>query len=275
MSGSGFARLRGSDGLDGRKASEVVADKIRAMIAQGRLRPGDSLPSETKLMATFGIARPTMREVIRILESDGLVEVRAGARGGAVVRPLTVVSMARRMGLHLQASQTPMEDVLEAQTVIEPGAARLAAARRTADQLAAMRACVEQIRGGQRLDEFAPRAARFHSLIIESSGNATLKALGGLLSALLTEQYAETLADSDDRIAPAVIESSLVWYEQLVDAIEAGDGDAAEQIWRRHQHMARYLAADVFAGRNSVVTLYPDNESFTLDATQRDTAETA
>jgi DNA-binding FadR family transcriptional regulator len=56
------------------------------------------------------------------------------------------------------------------------------------------------------------RRARFHSLIVESSGNATLTALGSLLSALLAEQYAVVLGDGDDRIAPAVIEASLVWY---------------------------------------------------------------
>jgi DNA-binding FadR family transcriptional regulator len=273
MFGSVFTRPPGSDSPDGRKASEVVADKIRAMIAQGRLRPGDSLPSETTLMATFGIARPTMREVIRILESDGLVEVRLGARGGPVVRPLTMASMARRMGLHLQASQTSIEDVLEAEAVIEPAAARLAAARRTTDQLAAMRACVERIRGCRCLDEFAPHAARFHSLIVESSGNATLTALGSLLSTLLAEQYAVVLGDGDDRLAPVVIEASIVWYQQLINAIEAGDGAAAEQIWRRHQHMARYLAADVLAGRDSAVRLYPDSEGFALDAPPGDTAK--
>ena len=61
-----------------RTASETVAEAIRARIATGALRPGDMLPSERSLLDEFGVARPTMREALRILESDGLVSVRRG-----------------------------------------------------------------------------------------------------------------------------------------------------------------------------------------------------
>jgi GntR family transcriptional repressor for pyruvate dehydrogenase complex len=68
------------------KTAELMAAKIRGEILAGTLRPGDRLPSEDSLMSSFGVSRPTLREAIRLLEADELLDVRRGARGGAVVR---------------------------------------------------------------------------------------------------------------------------------------------------------------------------------------------
>src|ERR1700751_5550750 len=63
------------------KIAELIAEQIQDDIAAGRLRAGDSLPSETAIMTSFGASRPPVREAIRILESDGLISVRRGSRG--------------------------------------------------------------------------------------------------------------------------------------------------------------------------------------------------
>ena len=63
------------------KIAELIAEQIQDDIAAGRLREGDSLPSETAIMASFGASRPPVREALRILESDGLISVRRGSRG--------------------------------------------------------------------------------------------------------------------------------------------------------------------------------------------------
>src|SRR5687767_10224840 len=100
------------------------------MIARGDLKPGDALPSETALMEQFGVARPTMREAIRVLESDGLIRIQLGMYGGARVQELDLDLLARRAGLYLQMHGTTMRDLVEAQNVVEPGTVRLAAQRR-------------------------------------------------------------------------------------------------------------------------------------------------
>ncbi|MCM3921803.1 GntR family transcriptional regulator [Frankia sp. AiPs1] len=240
------------------KASEAVADEIRAMIAHGRLRPGDSLPIETALMEHFGIARPTMREVLRLLESDGLIEIRKGPGGGPVVTQVTAAPLARRAGHYLATRNTPLFDLMEAQTVIEPGAARLAATHRTEADLAVMRDCISEAAACTTLVAFARPAARFHLALIEASGNITLQMVAGMLRDFLTDAYERTLADADPSVTRAVIDSSLVWYSQLADALEAGEPDRAERIWRQHQHMARHLSRDVISGRSAVIRLYPD-----------------
>jgi DNA-binding FadR family transcriptional regulator len=64
------------------KIAELIADQIRDQIGSRRLREGDRLPSEPVLMTTFGASRPSVREALRILESDGLITVRRGVTGG-------------------------------------------------------------------------------------------------------------------------------------------------------------------------------------------------
>ena len=65
------------------KTAELVADRLRRQIIRGELREGDSLPPEADLMAAYGISRPTLREAFRVLESEGLIDVHRGSRGGA------------------------------------------------------------------------------------------------------------------------------------------------------------------------------------------------
>jgi DNA-binding FadR family transcriptional regulator len=68
------------------KAAELVAVALRGRILRRELLPGDRLPAETSLMAQYGVSRPTLREALRLLEAQELLEVRRGARGGGVVR---------------------------------------------------------------------------------------------------------------------------------------------------------------------------------------------
>ena len=68
------------------KTAELVAGTLRRMVVDGQLKDGDFLPNEAELMAHFAVSRPTLREAVRVLESERLVEVRRGSRTGARVR---------------------------------------------------------------------------------------------------------------------------------------------------------------------------------------------
>ena len=65
------------------KTAELVTAQLRSQIVRGDLREGDALPPEATLMTQFGVSRPTLREAFRVLESEALISVRRGARGGA------------------------------------------------------------------------------------------------------------------------------------------------------------------------------------------------
>ena len=81
------------------KTAELVAAQLRNQIVRGELREGDALPPEAALMAQFGVSRPTLREAFRVLESEALISVRRGARGGAHVHTPDGDVAARYAGL--------------------------------------------------------------------------------------------------------------------------------------------------------------------------------
>ena len=113
------------------KTAELVAEQIRKRIALRELPAGSMLPPESVLMGQFGISRPTLREAIRILESEALIVLRRGARGGAQVLGPDPAVASRHLGMLLQSRQTTLKDVYHARTVLEPACAALLAARST------------------------------------------------------------------------------------------------------------------------------------------------
>jgi DNA-binding FadR family transcriptional regulator len=223
------------------KASEAIAEAIRTMIATGELAAGDALPSETVLMQTYGVARPTMREAIRILESDGLVTVKRGVGGGARIQSADVGAIARRAGLHLQIAGADFDDLKEAQDILEPGAAALAAERRTEQDLGALRLCVEQTGRATTADELARVAADFHLLILRASGNKTLRLISEMLRHLLEVEYSITVRQISERDIQRIIDETSAWFGDLVDLLESRDAVGAAEQWARHQRWASTL----------------------------------
>src|SRR3954452_8605373 len=159
------------------KFAELVAGHIRNRIVRGELVRGEGLPSEAALMGGFGISRPTLREAFRILESEGLITVRRGARGGARIQIPSSDVAARYAGLVLQHRGTTVADVLEARVIVEAPAARMLAERRNRASIAN--------RLQARLDlvgaEEAGRFHEFNALVVELTENQTLILLTAML----------------------------------------------------------------------------------------------
>ena len=120
------------------KTGEVVAERLRRQIARGELTIGQRLPPEDELTAVFGIARTTLREALRILESQGLVEIRRGRTGGPVVTMPKIDSLAEGLAVTLQLQGTTAGDLDVARQLIEPRLAARLAAKHTADDLDAL-----------------------------------------------------------------------------------------------------------------------------------------
>src|ERR1700740_3645949 len=104
------------------KTAEIVADTLRRMIVEGQLKDGDFLPHEDELMDHSKVSRPSLREAVRVLESDRLVEVRRGSRTGARVRVPGPEIVARPAGFLLEMSGATISDVMASPSGIEPTA---------------------------------------------------------------------------------------------------------------------------------------------------------
>src|SRR5881392_1245980 len=168
------------------KTAELVAGTLRRMVVDGQLKDGDFLPNEAELMAHFGVSRPTLREAVRVLESERLVEVRRGSRTGARVRVPGPEIVARPAGLLLELTGATLADVMAARTSIEPLAARLLADGATIGAKSELRAMVDSILSSWEAGELAPASATFHRRLVELSGNATLGMIAGMLHEIAT-----------------------------------------------------------------------------------------
>jgi DNA-binding FadR family transcriptional regulator len=227
--------------LPARTASEAVAEQLRARIATRALEPGDMLPSETTLLDEFGVARPTMREALRILESDGLVTVRRGVHGGAQVTEPDLATLARRAGLHLQIRGVHMGDLMAALRVVQPGAVALAAQAATPAQIRELRSQIERVAAAEGVDALTDEATEFLHTVVQASGNQTLAFVSTLLNRLVRVEARAYVGEHSPAHGPDVEDEFRAWcveqYSHLVDLIEAGEAQEAEAFWRRHLHL--------------------------------------
>jgi DNA-binding FadR family transcriptional regulator len=244
-----------SDGFRVPKTAEVVAGNLRSQIIRGVLQEGHSLPSESSLTLQFGISRPTLREAFRILESERLIEVRRGARGGALVKTPDSQVAATYAGLYLQAQGVRLQDVYDARQVIErPAVAVLAASPRAAaidrlrSNLWSANALVDE--HGAEAEGLAELSGDFHSIIVEAAGNQTLALFETMLRRIVDgagRSFVESQSNPSLRLKSH--RATIRAHTKLVDLIEAGEVHAADDFWRRHlEEMHRRLGEGGSAG---------------------------
>ena len=214
------------------KTAELVATYLRNKIVRGELVEGDSLPPEAELMTEFGVSRPTLREAFRILESESLITIRRGARGGARVHGISATTAARYAGLLLQARGTTIADLYQCRVILEPVAARMLAERGSKQAVAILRSTVEEHRKAEDPPALSQSAARFHEQLLELSGNNTLAVLAGMLTEII-DLHAAAALDREPRPRQASALSAAV-HARLVELIEAEQGEEAESFWRDH-----------------------------------------
>lgn len=219
-----------------RTTSELIAEKIRGRIATGQLQPGQMLPSETVLLEQYDVARSTMREALRILESDGLVTILRGTKGGAKVQDPDVASLARRVGLHLQLRGSTLEDLAQVQAAVQPRAAALAAAAADPERVAELRAAVADIGGSETVEQYLRAVDRFATALLRAAGNPVMTLFTELTAALWHHDVRAFVRDIDaaERYTQEFFVADGQRHEQFVDLIEAGDADGAEDFWRSY-----------------------------------------
>ena len=231
------------------KTAELVAGTLRRMVVDGTLKDGDFLPNEAELMAHFGVSRPTLREAVRVLESERLVEVRRGSRTGARVRVPGPEIVARPAGLLLELSGTTIADLLTAKSGIEPMAARLLAESGPADAFDELDQMLEVlISDGWQSSRLAETTGAFHLRVVQLSGNATLGMVAGMLHEITVRHTAFVFKERRP-VSKADYDKLIRSYRKLMQYLRAGDPQGAEAHWRKHLDTSREL---LLAGLESV-----------------------
>lgn len=223
------------------KTAELVAGTLRRMVVEGQLTDGDFLPNEAELMAHFGVSRPTLREAVRVLESERLVEVRRGSRTGARVRVPGPEVVARPAGLLLELSGATIADLLTAKAGIEPMAARLLAESGSPEAFAELDTLLEElVADGWQSERLAESTGAFHLRVVQLSGNATLGIIAGMLHEI-TVRHTAFVFNERRPVSKADYEKLMRSYRKLMVFLRAGDAAGAEAHWRKHLDVSREL----------------------------------
>lgn len=219
------------------RLSDTIAETIAEAMFDGRIQPGDPLPSEGEIAETFAVSKPVAREALRALTGAGLVHTQQGKVARA--RALSGEPFARIYGFAVRSSLTRLREANEMRRVMEAGIARLAAERRDDKGLAQMaRAVADMETALQDPDGFTRADVLFHHGMAVATGNRmiqvqieAMRAIQEEVSALFSRRSRRTLDDWRATIRRHVA---------ILDAIRAGDGAAAEAAI-----LAHFEAADI------------------------------
>lgn len=224
------------------KTGEIIARELRKRIVRGDLTEGAALPCEADLMVQLSVSRASLREALRILESEGLVSVMRGSRGGPIVHLPEPKMAAHYFGLVLQSSGATLEDCHMARMLIEPPAVRLLVGNSKREVPSALLEALQIARASVEANDseaYGRALARFHDTIIELTHNKTLTLTMRMLNTIF-DQHIKAISQDEpnyDRLAAA--KRGLKAQVKLVDLIASGDADGAVNHWRRHLMVVR------------------------------------
>lgn len=213
------------------KASDVLADDLRERILRGEFPEGTALPPERELVAQTRMSRTTVREALRILEVQGLVQIRTGRAGGAFVQTPGEESIASSVSLMIRGRQIRMAALLETREAVEPACAQLAALHRTTEDVEALERANKAIADAGPLSDFLTANVDWHVAVAVASHN---ELLNGFMLALSRAIYEST--DNKGFIDAKVRKTTVQAHKSITDAIRDQDPDAAVRRMKRHVH---------------------------------------
>ena len=213
------------------KLSERVARQIVQDIVDRNLVAGDSLPNEVPMLELYRVSRSTLREALRILETNGLIRLRPGRNGGARVGNVDPSRFGRTLTLFLQMERTVFSELLEARVIIEPLMARVAADRKDASRLTALAEVMEaheDLDGETDSGVYYSVAQDFHGVVAGLSGNHVLDLFGQSLKEIYVERV---IAEHLPGVRWEAVKAE---HEAVANAIFKGNGPLAEALMKDH-----------------------------------------
>ena len=206
-----------------------MAEQIRRVILLRLVAPGGRLPYEQERAGALGVSRATITHALRLLEQEGLVEVRRGRGGGVFARAVSTNGADPEVARELRDTRASIVAAAEARAIAEPAVAELAAGRASAKAIEQLERLNDEMRGARGDDHRFMRAdSGFHLAVADACDNPLLRDLVERTRLALTRPL-EVLPDS-----PAWHERSLAQHAELIGALRAHDGAAARRAMARH-----------------------------------------
>jgi GntR family transcriptional repressor for pyruvate dehydrogenase complex len=215
---------------------EQAVDQLRELIYQGALAPEQKLPTEQELSRQFHIGRSSIREALRVLESEGLVEVRRGSGTYVTANPMRLGLKSEVIGWLAQQRESLVQ-ILEVRESIEGLTASLAAANCSDELIAQLRQNIDALsplvdrieeNNVETIDQVSRLDAAFHLLIGQASGNDLAEEiLARIIPAFTESNKAMVYVRRGQRAMEAE-------HREILHSIQARDPQAAEKAMRAH-----------------------------------------
>ncbi|MES1973989.1 MAG: FadR/GntR family transcriptional regulator [Pseudomonadota bacterium] len=210
---------------------DQVARALGIEILAGTYPPGAKLPPEAEILARFGISRTVLREAFKTLTAKGLIVSKT--RVGTTVLDSAHWNFFDADILEWKVSKgfdlAFVRDLADIRRAIEAAGAQSAAARRTTDDIAEMRRCLDRMNAATAdASAFAMADLEFHNAIGRASGNVLIRSLAAVVETALLASFrmSSPVREADEHAA------SVAGHRRIVDAIEARDGEAAAEAMR-------------------------------------------
>lgn len=229
------------------RISDEILRQLRVAVFSGKFQAGDRLPNERHLAEQFEASRTSVREALRALEQEGVIHVKKGALGGAFVSDVDHRLVTKPFQTLLQLGKVSMVHITEVRLIFEPEAARLAAERATAEDLAEMEDVIERMR--RVVEDGEPPASHdlmFHKLVARAASNPILE----MLSESMLEVASQVI--SDLRPSIEVLRHVLERHRKVFESIRDHDEDRAFSLMSDHIVDVRRRLSDAAGnGRSS------------------------
>ncbi|MBT8372739.1 MAG: FadR family transcriptional regulator [Desulfobacterales bacterium] len=213
-----------------------VVDQIQAAILDGSLKPGNKLPSEMKLKSMFDTSRGSIREALRVLEQKGLIEIKVGANGGAIVKTVDTEKITESLELLIQSQKMSLDHLSEFREGVEGLVTALAAERATDGDRRSLKALLAEAdnlfnKKGDVWHELVRLDTRLHMSIAEIARNPVYEAVLRMVHTNIHGYY--------ERFSLKNINLLKENYQDLCDIVHAIETGQVNEARSRAQHHVR------------------------------------
>jgi DNA-binding FadR family transcriptional regulator len=223
------------------RAYQRIVEQIEEALARGALGPGQRLPSERELVVQFAVSRSTVREALRVLESNGVIRSRPGDPNGPEILPYSHTALRKQMVRLARVDELSLSELVGFRMILDGAAIQLAARLRTSEQLTEMEDTLVAMRAAIEVDseEFSEADVAFHDAVARASRNSLIQVCNEVVRGVVLSLIPDKISHASSN--RALMLESLRHHTEVVEAIRAGDGHAAA----RH---ARQNLYDYYAG---------------------------
>lgn len=215
--------------LPRRRIYEAIVNQIKEAVFRRELKPGDRLPSEKEMMRIFGVSNMAVREAMRTLEQQGLIQVRKGSGGGCFISEVDRNALTSFISLAVVQGKVRIDHITEVRLMVEPELTKLAALRGNEEDVKALEVMQEEaarlISSGSRVS--GPNID-FHGRLALASGNDLAVMLVGSFRDLLLDHMN---ARTESRVAQREIQKQ---HARIIEVIKKGDAEQAGAEMRQH-----------------------------------------